>query len=100
MSACHPRTFSLAWAKLKPPKCEFFQEKIEYLGHSVLSKEVWPSRDNLKAITKYPEPMTYTTIKGFVGMVGHYQHFIKDFTKIEHPLHEYACGDTAKKKRE
>ena len=29
-------------------------------------------RDNLKAITKYPKPMTYTTIKGFVGMVGHY----------------------------
>ena len=54
--------FCLHRLKLKPSKCEFFQEKIEYLGHSVLSKGVWPSRDNLKAITKYPKPTTYTTI--------------------------------------
>ena len=44
--------------------------------------------------------MTYTAIKGFIGLVGHYRHFIKDFTKIAKPLHEYARGDTAKKKKE
>ena len=86
--------------KLKPSKCEFFKEIIEYLGHSVSSKGMWPSRDNLKAIPKYPKPMTYTTIKGFIRLVGHYRHFIKDFTKIADPLHEYARGDTAKKKKE
>ena len=59
-----------------------------------------PSRDNLKAIAKYPEPMTYTAIKGFVGLAGHYRCFIKDFARIADPLHEYACGDTAKKKKE
>ena len=42
----------------------------------------------------------YTTIKGFVGLVGHYQCFIKDFARIADPLHEYACGDTTKKKKE
>ena len=40
----------------------------------------------------------YTTIKGFIGLVGHYQHFIKDFARIADPLYEYASGDTAKKK--
>ena len=44
--------------------------------------------------------MTYTTIKGFVGMVGHYRCFIKDFTKIADLLHKYAHGDTVKKKKE
>ena len=63
-------------------------------------KGVWPSRDNLWAITKYPEPMMYTTIKGFIGLVGHYRCFIKDFTKIVNPLHEYARGNMAKKKKE
>ena len=92
--------FCLHRLKFKPSKCEFFQEKIEYLGHSVSSKGVWPSRDNYVVITKYPKPMTYTTIKGFVGLVGHYQCFIKDFAKIADPLHEYACSDTAKKKKE
>ena len=44
--------------------------------------------------------MTSTTIKGFVGMVGHYRCFIKDFAKIADPLHEYACGDAVKRKKE
>ena len=85
--------------KLKPSKCEFFKEKIEYLGHSVSSKGVWPSRDNLKAITKYPEPTIYAAIKGFAGLIGHYKWFIKDFARIADPLHEYTRGDTANQKK-
>ena len=41
-----------------------------------------------------------TTIKGFVGLVGHYRRFIKDFARISDTLHEYAHGDTMKKKKE
>ena len=61
---------------------------------------MWPRRDNLKAISKYPEPTTDTAIKGFVSLVGHYRHFIKDFAQIADPLYEYTCGGTAKKKKE
>ena len=32
--------------------------------------------------------------------MGHYRFFIKDFTKIADPLHEYVRGDTTKKKKE
>ena len=42
----------------------------------------------------------YTAIKGFIGLIGHYRCFIKDFAKITGPLHKYARGDTAKKKKE
>ena len=54
----------------------------------------------MKAIAKYPELMMYTAIKSFIGLVGHYQCFIKDFARIADPLHEYAHGDTTKKKKE
>ena len=84
--------FRLHGLKLKASKCAFFQEKIEHLGHSVSLRGVWPSRDNLKAITKYPEPTMYTTIKSFIRLMGHYRHFIKDFTKITDPLHEYSIS--------
>ena len=60
--------FRLHGLKLKPSKCEFFKEKIEYLGHSISLKGVWLSRDNLRAIAKYPKPMTYTAIKGFLDL--------------------------------
>ena len=92
--------FKLHGLKLKPSKCEFFKENFEYLGHSVSLKGVWPSWDNLKAIAKYPEPMIYTAIKGFIRLVVHYRYFIKNFAKIMDPLHEYVRGDTAKKKKE
>ena len=44
--------------------------------------------------------MMYTAIKGFIRLMGHYRCFIKDFVKIADLLHEYARGDTAKKKKE
>ena len=78
----------------------FFKETIKYLGHSVSSKGVWPSRENLKAITKYPEPATYTAIKGFVGLLKHYRCFIKNFAQVADPLYEYTCGETGKKRKE
>ena len=92
--------FRLHGLKLKLLKCEFFKEKIEFLEHSVSSKGVWLSRDNLKAIAKYPKLMMYVAIKGFIRLMGHYRHFIKDFAKITDPLHECVRGDTAKKKKE
>ena len=42
----------------------------------------------------------YTAIKGFIRLMGHCRCFIKDFAKIADSLHEYARGDTAKKKKE
>ena len=50
------KCFRLHGLKLKPSKCEFFKENIEYLGHSVSSEGVWPSRANLKAITNTLNP--------------------------------------------
>ena len=91
--------FRLNGVKLKPSKCSFFQQEIEYLGHHVSAQGIWPSHNNLWAIAKYPEPTTYTLICGFIGIVGHYRQFIKDFAKIAELLHNYMRGDLHKKKK-
>ena len=75
--------FRLHRLKLKPSKCVFFKEKIEYLGHSVSLRCVWPSRDNLKAITKYPEPTTYTAIKGFIRLMGTKDASLKTLPRLQ-----------------
>ena len=49
---------------------------------------------------EYSEPATYTSIHGFIGIVGHYWQFIKDFAKIAKPLHDKMRGDLHKKKKE
>ena len=49
---------------------------------------------------EYPELTTYTSIRGFIGIIGHYWQFIKHFAKITKPLHNYTRGDLHEKKKD
>ena len=86
--------------KLKPSKCQFFKKEITYLAHKVDKDGIRPAADNLKAIAAFPVPVTYTNLRGFLGIVGHYRRFIKDFARKAEPLFQYLKGDTASKKDE
>ena len=86
--------------KLKPSKCDVFKPKINYLAHHVSQKGVLPSKKNLESIAQCLPPDTYTKVKSFVGLVGHYRCFIKDFAKIVAPLYDLTSGDNKDKKSE
>ena len=86
--------------KLKLSKCEVFKSEINYLAHHVSRKGVLPSKKNLESIAQCPHPDTYTKVKSFVGLVGHYRHFIKGFAKIAAPLYDLTSGDNKDKKSE
>ena len=86
--------------KLKPSKCEVFKTEINYLAHHVSKKGILPSKRNLESIAQCPPPDTYTKVKSFVGLVGHYRHFIKGFTKIAAPLYDLTSGENKDKKSE
>ena len=64
--------------KLKPLKCSLFREEIDYLAHKV-SKEGIRHSNIVRAVAEYAPPQTYTEIRAFLGLVGHYRHFIKGF---------------------
>ena len=84
--------------KLKPSKCDVFKSKINYLAHHVSQKGVLPSKKNLESMAQCPPLDTYTKVKSFVGLVGHYRHFIKGFAKIAVPLYDLTNGDNKDKK--
>ena len=86
--------------KLKPLKCSLFKEKINYLAHQVSKQGVWPSNTNLKAIAKCAPLQTYTEIRAFLGLVGHYRQFIKGFAWTAQPLIEHLAGEGASRKFE
>ena len=48
--------------KLKPTKCKFFHNEINYLAHHVSKEGVRPSKENLKAVEEFAPPQTYTEI--------------------------------------
>ena len=49
--------------RLKPLKCSLFREEINYLAHQVSNQGIRPSDTNIKAITEYALPQTYTEIR-------------------------------------
>ena len=86
--------------KLKPSKCDVFKSKINYLAHHVSQKGDLPLKKNLESIAQCLPPDTYTEVKSFVSLVGHYRHFIKGFAKIAVPLYNLTSGDNKDKKSE
>ena len=77
-----------------------FKSEINYLAHHVSRKAVLPSKKNLESIAQCPPPDTYTKVKSFVGLVGHYRCSIKGFAKIAAPLYDLTSGDNKDKKSE
>ena len=92
-----PREYNL---KLKPLKCNLFREEINYLAHKVSKAGIQPSNTNVKAIAEYAPLKTYTGIRAFLGLFGHYRHFIKGFTQIAQPLNGHLGGKGASRKSE
>ena len=77
-----------------------FKSEINYLAHHVSRKGVLPSKKNLESIVQCPPPDTYTKVKSFVGLVGHYRCFIKGFAKTAAPLYDLTSGDNKDEKLE
>ena len=59
-----------------------------------------PINLNLKVIAECVLPQTYTEVCAFLGLVGHYQRFIKGFTCIAQPLSKYFTREWASRKSE
>ena len=77
-----------------------FKTEINYLAHHASKRGVLPSKKNLEAIAQCPPPDTYTKVKSFVGLVGHYRCFIKGFANIATPLYDLTSGKNKDKKSE
>ena len=86
--------------KLKPTKCDLFRTELIYLAHHVSKDGVKPSKKNVTSIIACSLPKTYTDIWSFMGVVGHYRHFIKGFTHIVALLYDLISGDNKDKKSE
>jgi len=70
----------------KESKCEFFRDHVEFLGHRVDREGMHMMEDKVRAIRDWPTPTSVEDIRSFLGMVGYYRKFIKDFSNVAAPL--------------
>ena len=71
---------------MKLSKCHFFSKEIQYLGHILSTKGIHPLPLKTQAIQKMYPLTTPKQVHAFLGLVGYYRKFIKDFAKIAKPL--------------
>ena len=74
--------------KLKPTKCSFLRAEIKFLGHIISASGIRPLPDKIKSIENFPVPQSVKEVQAFLGLVGYYRKFIKDFAAIAGPLHD------------
>lgn len=67
-------------------KCEFGKATVTYLGKVVGRGCVRPITAKVEAISSFPTPTTRRELRRFLGMVGYYRGFCKNFADVVAPL--------------
>ncbi|GJY88637.1 putative reverse transcriptase domain-containing protein [Tanacetum coccineum] len=61
---------------------------VQFLGHLIDNQGLHVDPAKIKAVKNWTSPTTPTKIRQFLGLIGYYQRFIKDFSKIAKSLTE------------
>src|SRR5262249_26146376 len=67
-------------------KCDFWLDRISFLGHVVSGEGIFVDLEKIKAIIDWKQPTTVTEVRSFLGLAGYYQKFVQNFSKIAKPI--------------
>ena len=74
--------------KINFEKCAFFKTEVNLLGHVLSINGLLPMPEKTKVILNWIPPKNVTQLKSFLGAVGYYRKFIKNFSQSANPLFE------------
>jgi hypothetical protein len=63
-------------------KCEFWLDKVGFLGHIVSAEGVAVDPIKVADVTEWESPKNAGEIRSFLGLARYYQRFIENFSKI------------------
>lgn len=75
----------------KESKCRFGVSEIDYLGHLISNHGVRADPSKLEAMIQWPLPPNLKALRGFLGLIGYYQKFIRNYSIIAARLTALLC---------
>lgn len=74
--------------KLKPKKCELFQQCVEFLGRTVGPDGLEIGSADVDQVKQWEQPKSIKELQRFLGLVNYHRSFIKDYAHISSPLYK------------
>jgi len=78
---------------LYPEKCEFYKQRIEYLGLVISENKVSIDPVKVTGVQEWPTPKNKMDIQAFLGFMNFYRRFIQDFSAKARPLFDPTCSE-------
>lgn len=73
----------------KKSKCAFYYEELRFLGYVIASDGVKTDPNQVLRVKEWPTPVTIKEAQMFLGLTSYYRRFVKDHSKIAHPIQQY-----------
>lgn len=75
-------------------KCQFFVDKVKYLGHEISQHGVQARKEKLQALLKAPKPINISQLRAYLGLVNYYRKFAPNLSNLLAPLYKLTKKDT------
>ena len=67
-------------------KCQFWLDRVAFLGHVVSAEGISVDPQKIEAIVDWKPPTNVIEVRSFLGLAGYYRKFVEGFSKIATPL--------------
>ena len=84
--------FRYAKLRLKPAKCRFADNEVEYLGFRITDKGIKPTNTKLEAIINVKPPEKTKQLFGFLCSINYYRSLIPNYGRLTADLYKMCEG--------
>jgi len=80
------KALTKAGLQVKPQKCEFHTNNVEYLGFIITAEGLQMDPAKITTIIEWPIPKKFRDVRSFLGLGNFYRRFIQDYSHLVRPL--------------